>query len=188
VTDRRVSVRLSEDVYVELVRRFGVRHLSRGVEMLLREALSKPAERPQPSPPPPPEPPPKLEEPPATENQLELIAKILDRNRWNWLDIKDVLEYQLTAPLPSEPEGLTRSLASRVIDALLSWEKKPSKEELERARKLMEAMPEDYLKRFNLPERASDAKRYHTVLVEYAWAKLELEKAKKGGEAERGGG
>jgi hypothetical protein len=36
---RRVNIQLPDDVYLELVKRFGVRGLSRGVEAILREAL-----------------------------------------------------------------------------------------------------------------------------------------------------
>lgn len=36
---RRVNIRVSDEVYSELVRRYGVRGLSRAVEELLREAL-----------------------------------------------------------------------------------------------------------------------------------------------------
>ena len=36
---KRVNVKLEEDIYIELIRRYGVRGLSRGVNELLRRAL-----------------------------------------------------------------------------------------------------------------------------------------------------
>jgi hypothetical protein len=173
--ERRVTLRLSEDMYVELVRRFGVKGLSRGVEMLLSEALSRPAPQPpqrQPARPP---------EEGATEAQLALIAAVLERNRWSWLDIKDVLEFAVGAPLPDDPSALPKGLASKVISTLLSWEEKPTREEVKRAKELMARLPAEVLEPLNLPERVADVKRYHIALVEHAWAKHEAERARRGG-------
>jgi Arc/MetJ family transcription regulator len=36
---RRLSIRLSDEVYLELVKRYGVRGLSKAVDELLRKAL-----------------------------------------------------------------------------------------------------------------------------------------------------
>ena len=36
---KRVNIKLEEDIYIELIRRYGVRGLSRGVNELLRRAL-----------------------------------------------------------------------------------------------------------------------------------------------------
>ena len=168
-------------MYVELVRRFGVKGLSRGVEMLLSEALSKP--RPAPPPPrqPPPQPPARPPEEGATEAQLALIAAVLERNRWSWLDVKDVLEFAVGAPLPDDPSALPKGLASKVISTLLSWEEKPTREEVKRAKELMARMPAEALEPLNLPERVADVKRYHIALVEKAWAEHEAEKGRRGG-------
>jgi hypothetical protein len=176
--ERRVTLRLSEDMYVELVRRFGVKGLSRGVEMLLSEALSRPAPQPQQ---PPPQPPARPPEEGATEAQLALIAAVLERNRWSWLDIKDVLEFAVGAPLPDDPSALPKGLASKVISTLLSWEERPTREEVKRAKELMARMPAEALEPLNLPERVADVKRYHIALVERAWARYEAERARRGG-------
>jgi hypothetical protein len=177
---RRVTLRLSEDMYVELVRRFGVKGLSRGVEMLLSEALSRPQVQ-RPAPQPPPQRPARPQEEGATEAQLALIAAVLERNRWSWPDVKDVLEFAVGAPLPDDPSALPKGLASKVISTLLSWEERPTREEVRRAKELMARMPAEVLDSLNLPERVADVKRYHIALVERAWARLELERARRGG-------
>jgi hypothetical protein len=241
VPAKRLTVWVGEDVYLELVRRYGVRGLSRGVDGLLRQALFGEANAPTekatsgvsekptvelmsgkttvevsekavggeserttveesekvaiaqpPSPPAPAErgeakaeaPPPagRLGRPDLlTAGQLDFIRALLERNRWSWLDVKDVLEFDTGLVLPDDPSQLTREAASRVIDALRSWERKPSSEELRKARQIMAQLPKEALEQLNLPERTSDVKRYHVVLLEKVWAKTELERAKRGG-------
>ena len=116
-----------------------------------------------------------------TAGQLDFIRALLERNRWSWLDVKDVLEFDTGLVLPDDPSQLTREAASRVIDALRSWERKPSSEELKKARQIMAQLPREVLERLNLPERASEVKRYHVALLEKAWARQELERARRGG-------
>jgi hypothetical protein len=129
-----------------------------------------------------PRPPPKAPET-LTAGQLDYIRALLGRNRWNWLDVKDVLEFEVGVPLPDDPSQLGKETASKVIDALRSWERKPTKEELGEAEKLLRLIPEEVAKRLNLPEKRSEVRGYHIALLNYAWARTELEKTKKGGEA-----
>jgi len=208
---KRVNLQLSEEVYLELVKRYGVRGLSRGVEELLRRALlagpmnvenakaedvvtsktssvfnakalnvenarGEGAAAPLPQPDSSLAPAPKVEGEPLTERQLTHILELLGRNRWNWLDIKDVVEHELGAALPDSPEDLGKALASRVIDLLREWERKPSREEIAEARKLLKQLPEDYAEQFNFPESVSQARKYHVALVRYALAKLQQKK------------
>jgi len=109
-----------------------------------------------------------------TERQLSHILGLLERNRWSWLDIKDVVEWELgVQQLPDDPADLDKATASRVIDLLHSWEKKPGKGELAEARKVLQQLPEDYVKQFNFPESVSQVQKYHITLARYALAKLQ---------------
>jgi len=112
-------------------------------------------------------------QPPLTEKQLSHILELLGRNRWSWLDIKDVVEWELGDQLPDDPANLTKAQASRIIDLLRAWEKKPSKEEISEARKVLQQLPEDYAKQFNFPESVSQVRKYHISLARYALAKLQ---------------
>jgi len=109
---------------------------------------------------------------PLTDKQLRHILDLLGRNRWNWLDVKDVLEWEVGAPLPDDPADLTKREASRVIGVLRRWEEKPSPKEVSEARKLLKRIPEGYARQLNLPESTSQVRRYHLSLIRYALRKL----------------
>jgi len=128
---------------------------------------------------PPPSPPPVagFEEAKATSKQIDAIKGILHDSHLNWVDVKDLVEYEAGLILPDSVEDLAKREASKVIAALKEFRRKLTPEEVKEARRLMEKLPEEALRGLNLPERASDARYVHLVALRKAWS------ARSGGDA-----
>jgi hypothetical protein len=181
---RRVNVRLSDDVYFELVRRFGVRGLSDGIEALLREALfgnvkALSVENVKPS------------DVQTAKTQDVVDAKTLsveaDRSAtpaqvetiWNiaweissWNDVKDVVSHFVGFPVPDDPSQLTVSQASKVIEVLGKLNRKLGPRQAKAVERLLKKLaekenlkPEEVADKYNVPLEASQLKRYHLELL-----------------------
>jgi len=189
---RRVNIRLSDDVYFELVRRFGVRGLSDGIEVLLREALFgnvkalsvenvKPSDV-QTA---------KTSSVETAKTQDVVDAKTLsveaDRSAtpaqvetiWNiaweissWNDVKDVVSHLLGFSVPDDPSQLTVSQASKVIEVLGKLNRKLHPRQAKTVERLLKKVaereglkPEEVADKYNVPLEASQLKRYHLELL-----------------------
>jgi predicted CopG family antitoxin len=189
---RRVNIRLSDDVYFELVRRFGVRGLSDGIEVLLREALfgnvkALSVENVKPS---------DVQtakassvetaktqdvvdaktlsveaDRPATPAQVETIWNIAwEISSWN--DVKDVVSHLVGFPVPDDPSQLTVSQASRVIEVLGKLNRKLHPRQAKTVERLLKKVaereglkPEEAADKYNVPLEVSKLKRYHLELL-----------------------
>jgi len=189
---RRVSIQLSDEVYIELVRKFGVRGLSAGIESLLREALfgSTKALSVETA---------KTQDVvnvktssvesaktqdvvdvktfsvetdrPATPAQVEAIWNIAwEISSWN--DVKDVVSKLVGFPVPDDPSQLTVSQASKVIEVLGRLNRKLEPRQAKTVEQLLKKLaereglkPEEVADKCNVPLEASKLKRYHLELL-----------------------
>jgi len=185
---RRVNIQLPDEVYFELVKRFGVRGLSRGIEAILREALFGGA-------------PPRGEAQsvetaktqdvvnaktlsvenaktpsaeagrPATPAQVEAIWNI----SWeisSWNEVRDVVSHLAGFPVPDDPSQLTAAQASKVIEILGRLNRKLHPSQAKTVERLLRAVaekeglkPEEVADKHNVPLETSKLKRYHLELL-----------------------
>jgi len=115
---------------------------------------------------------PRDSERPATPAQVEAIFNIA----WeiaSWSDVRDLLSKTLGFAVPDEPGELTVAQASKVIETLSRWNKRLPSSLVKKVKQLLREVaskegvkPEEAAAKYNIPERASQLKRYHLELLE----------------------
>jgi len=109
---------------------------------------------------------------PATPAQVEAIFNIA----WeiaSWSDVRDLLSKTLGFTVPDDPGELTVAQASKVIETLSRWNKRLPPSLAKRVKQLLREVaskegvkPEEAAAKYNIPEKASQLKRYHLELLE----------------------